>query len=265
MQKPNVSQSIIKVLTEYFHEDTLECGVKIRKQYFEKIPTPHTEAQALGIYFEYMATGYLPKDTLPPVPDKVYVGTAREKLSADYQRANESAELFKLFAEKYGIEIITTGEYMNHDGVSGITDIRAKFNGEECIIDLKYSSLFDDKFTDFGWHVPSLPMKPKLMLQPTHYKWLARRLYGVHDMPFYFWIFSAKDSMKAKIIRCNIDEAHVDIHDTTIDKIRQYIDHFYNNPDKLEARPKYLRCMECPFYNDCDHKIVMPEVETVYY
>lgn len=265
MQKPNVSQSIIKALTEYFHEDTLECGVKIRKQYFEKLPTEASDAMKLGVYFEYMATGYLPKDTEPPIPDMVYKGTAREKMSADYERATESAELFRIFLDKYNVEILSKGEYMFHDGVSGISDLRARFNGEECIIDLKYSALFDDKFTDFGWHVPSLNMKPKLMLQPTHYKWLARKLYDTHDMPFYFWVFSAKDSTKVKIIRCEIDEGHVDIHTSTIEKIRKYIDHFYNNPEKLEARPKYLRCMECPYFNDCEHKIVMPEIETIYY
>lgn len=265
MTKPNVSQSLIKVITDYYHEDTYECGLKIRKQYFEKIPTPQSDAQKLGIYFEYLCTGYLPKGVDVPQPEMVYKGTAREKMSADYERATESANLFKKIIQEYGIEIITQGEYMFDDGVSGITDIRGIFKGKECIIDLKYSSLFDDKFSEFGWHVPSLNLKSKLMLQPIHYKWLAEKVYGIENMPFYFFVFSAKDSSKVKIIEANIDEAHIMIHDDTVEKMRRYIQFHFDNPNTLKARPKYIRCMECPYTDSCSEKVTLPDIEIVSY
>lgn len=263
MSAPNVSQSIIKAISDYYHEDVLECGLKIRNQYFDRIPTPQGDAQKLGIFFEYLCTDYLPKDTEPPQPDMVYKGTAREKMSAEYERVVESAELFKKIIEDYKIEILQVGEYMYHDGVSGITDIRAKFNGEECIIDLKYTALFDDKFTDFGWHVPSLTMKPKLMLQPIHYKWLAERVHNIKDIPFYFFVFSAKDSSKVKIVKTEIDEAHVMLHTDTIEKMKSYVEHLYNNPHLLKARPKYIRCMDCPYYNTCEEKATLPDIEII--
>ena len=265
MHKPNVSQSLIKVITDYYHEDTLECGLKIRKQYFDKIPTKQSDAQKLGIYFEYLCTGYLPKGAEPPQPEMVYKGTAREKLAADYERANESAELYKKIIADYGIEILSNGEYMLDDGVSGITDLRAIFKGKECIIDIKYSALFDDKFSEFGWHIPSLNLKSKLMLQPIHYKWLAEKIYGIPNMPFYFFVFSAKDSSKVKIIEVNIDEAHIMIHEDTIEKMRRYIQFHYDNPHTLKARPKFLRCMECPYVDNCEEKIIIPQVDKVDY
>ena len=166
MQKPNLSQSLLKDYLDYYDENVKSCGLAIRKRHFEKIPIPQSEVQKLGTYFEYMATGYCHDQNNPPQPKISYKGTAREALAVDYDRANKSAELYKEIIKKHGIEVIKYGEYMNHDSSSGISDIRAKWNGEECIIDLKYTALFDDKFNDYGWHTESLVYKSKLLLQP---------------------------------------------------------------------------------------------------
>lgn len=266
MQKPNLSQSLLKEYLDYYDENVKGCGVKLRKRYFEKIPTPSSDVQKLGIFFEYMATGYHNQNEPTPEPEMVYKGTAKEKMAADYERAAKSAELFKEMLVKHNVEVIQYGEYMNHDGCSGISDIYAKWNGEECIIDLKYTSLFDDKFNEYGWHTESLPFKSKLLLQPIHYKYLARKIKDIDDIPFYFWIFSAKDPEKVKIIKVNIQEEHINLHEQiTIEKMKKYIDFHYNNPDKLEARPTYLRCKECAYFDGCEHRADIPLIEEVYY
>lgn len=266
MQKPNLSQSILKAFVDYFSDDVKGCGLQIRKQYFEKIHVPQSDVQKLGCYFEYKATGYHnPKDPLPE-PEMVYKNTAKEKMAADYERATLSAEKFKQIVEKHGIKILGYGEYYIHDGVSMILDIRAEWEGEECIIDLKYTSLFDDKFNEYGWHTESLPFKSKLMLQPVHYKYLFRALGKHENIPFYFFIFSAKDPEKVKIIRTNIQEEHINLHEqVTVEKMKKYLNFYYNNPDKLEPRPSYLRCKECPFYDQCEFRAEVPLIEEVYY
>jgi hypothetical protein len=155
---------------------------------------------------------------------------------------------------------------MNHNDASGISDIRARWNGEECIIDLKYTSLFDDKFNDYGWHTESLPYKSKLLLQPIHYKYLARKIYNIEDIPFYFFIFSAKDSEKVKIIKTNIQEEHINLHEQiTVEKMKKYIIYHFDNPSSLEARPSYLRCKECGFYENCNKRAEVPLIEEIYY
>jgi hypothetical protein len=200
MQKPNLSQSLLKAYLDYYSEDVKACGLQLYNQFFLKIPTPPSDAARLGIYFEYLATGYLRDGEAPPQPDIVYKGTPKEKLSAEYERATKSAELFKKMIKDHNIEILQYGEYMLHDGASGISDIRANWDGEECIIDVKYTSLFDDKFNEYGWHTESLVFKSKLLLQPIHYKYLARKKFNQDNIPFYFFVFSAKDPEKAKII-----------------------------------------------------------------
>ena len=264
--KPNLSQSLLKAYVDYYDENVKGCGLQIRKQYFEKLPTPSSEAAKLGIYFEYKATDYVREGDPIPQPKMVYAGTAKEKFAVDYERAADSALLFKDIVKKHNIEILKVGEYMTHDGCSGISDIRAKWKGEECIIDLKYSALIEDKWNEYGWHTESLVYKSKQLLQPIHYKYLIKKTMGIEDIPFYYFIFSSKDPKKAKIIKTNIQPEHIQLHeDVFVPKMKSYIDFHYNNPEKLEARPNYIRCLECPFYDTCDKKADVPLVEQIDY
>jgi hypothetical protein len=265
-QKPNLSQSLLKAYVDYYDDNVKGCGLKIRKQYFEKLPTPSSEAAKLGIYFEYKATDYVREGDPIPQPKMVYAGTSKEKFAVDYERAADSALLFKDIVKKHNIEILKIGEYMSHDGCSGISDIRAKWKGEECIIDLKYSALIDDKWNEYGWHTESLVYKSKQLLQPIHYKYLIKKTMGIEDIPFYYFIFSSKDPKKAKIIKTNIQPEHIQLHeDVFVPKMKSYIDFHYNNPEKLEARPNYIRCLECPFYDTCDKKADVPLIEQIDY
>lgn len=266
MQKPNLSQSLLKAYLDYYDDNVKGCGLALYNQHFLKIPTPQSDTQKLGVYFEYMATGYCNDPNNPPQPEMVYKGTAKEKMGADYERATQSAALYQKIIKEHNIEIIKYGEYMNVDGSSGISDIRAKWNGEECIIDLKYTALFDDKFNEYGWHTESLVYKSKLLLQPIHYKYLMKKISGNENIPFYFFVFSSKDPEKVKIIKTNIQEEHIRLHEeVTIDKMKKYINYHYRTPEALEARPTYLRCKECPYFENCAKKTTVPLIEEVYY
>jgi len=104
------------------------------------------------------------------------------------------------------------------------------------------------------------------LLQPIHYKYLIEKMEGKENIPFYFFIFSAKDPEKAKIIKVNIQEEHIALHELNyVEKMKRYIDFHYQNPDKLEARPSYSRCLECPFYQTCDKRAEVPLIEEIYY
>lgn len=266
MKKPNLSQSLLKDYVEYYDPNVNGCGLYLWNKSFLKMPIPQSDAQKLGIYFEYLCTGYLREGDKVPQPEYVYKGTPREKMAADYERATQSANLFKAMIKKHNITIKSVGDYILHDGSSGILDIRADWNGEDCIIDIKYSALFDDKFNPYGWHTDSLVYKSSLLLQPIHYKYLIEKTEGISDIPFYFFVFSAKDPLKAKIIKTNIQEEHLITHEIDyVEKMKRYIDFHFANPEKLEARPSFLRCLDCPYYSTCDKKAEVPLVEEIYY
>jgi hypothetical protein len=265
IQKPKISQSLLKALTAYHDDNIKDCGKKIIYQFFQKVPTKASDAMKLGIYFEYMCTGYAPNPEDIPVPEKVYVGTSKEKLSADYQKAQSSALLFKEIIKHYGIKINGFAKSLEYNGSTGLIDIFANFNGEDCIIDLKYTALIDDKFSDFGWHTDSLQYKSGLMIQPIHYKYLAANVYG-KEYPFYFFIFNSKNEVDAKIIRTNIQQEHIDLHEeVVIAKAKKYIDFYFENPETLEERPNYKRCNSCSYFEICDKKAILPTIEDIYY
>ena len=170
-----------------------------------------------------MATGSLPRDGVKPEPKISYLGTKREAIATPYVRANESAELFKKIKKEYSIEIKDVGLKLESKNKNGILDIWATMNGRPCIIDLKYSGLIDDKWSEFGWDVDSLQYKEKLLVQAIQYKMLVKENYGLEykDFDFFFMVFSSKEVNDVKFIRVNIDEDSFDIHETHISSVYQ--------------------------------------------
>lgn len=262
----NISQSLIKAYYDVHHKK--ECGLFFKANYIDKDPEAQrvpSDSMKVGIYFEYLCTGALPKDGKIPEPEMAYKGTAREKLSAPYERVIESAKVFKTIIEHYNIEILDKGLFLEDKdlGINGVIDIYAKWDGKPVFIDLKYSGLIDDKWNEMGWDIDSLPMKDSIMVQGVHYKLLAERALGIEDIPFYYFVFSSSDPNNVKIIKQNIDESRKQSHIVTIVDTRKWID--YRLKTGFEALPSLNRCFNCPINHKCPSKVDYPLVDEVYY
>jgi hypothetical protein len=259
----NISQSFLKEFADYKSGNA--CGLQVKAKYIDGIKFPSSDAMELGNFFEYMATGSLPRDGHTPEPKIVYKGTAKESLSADYQRAVESAELFKKTIKHYDIQIIDTGKVCTQDGMTGIMDIVAKWDDRICIIDTKYSGLIDDKWSDFGWNLDMLPERHSLMLQPVQYKILLSKDLecDADDIDFYFFVFSSKEVMNVKLIKVNVDELTIANHLTTIEWVKGEL----QKPiDKLfKAKPNLKLCFECAIKDDCKFKVEVPQIDEIAY
>jgi hypothetical protein len=257
----NISQSFLKEFAEYNSGDT--CGLQIKAKYIDGIKFPSSDAMELGNFFEYMATGSLPRDGHTPEAKIVYKGTAKESLSADYQRAVESAELFKNIIKHYEIEIIDTGRVVTEDGMTGIMDIVAKWDDRICIIDTKYSGLIDDRWSEFGWNLDMLPERQNLLLQPVQYKILLSKELGCdpEDIDFYFFVFSSKEVMNVKLIKIKVDELTIANHLSSVEWVKTEL----QRPiDKVfRAKPNLKRCFECPIKDDCKFKIEVPNIDEI--
>jgi hypothetical protein len=241
------------------------CGLQTKAKYIDGVKFPSSDAMEKGNFFEFMATGSLPRDGHIPKADIVYKGTAKESVSTDYQRAIESAELFKKIVKHYGIEIIDTGRIVTQDSMTGIMDIVGTWNDRVVIIDTKYSGLLDDKWNELGWNLDSLPEKHNLMLQPVHYKiLLSKELQCEPDnIDFYFFIFSSKDVMDVKIIKVNVEETTYANHLATVEWVKNEL----KKPiDKLfKAIPELKRCFDCPIKENCSSKAEIPTINEVTY
>jgi hypothetical protein len=238
------------------------CGIYFKAKYIDKIDMKEEPSASMkeGIYFEYLCTGGLPRNGQIPEPEKTLKGT----LTTAYQRATEASKFFQRIIEHYNIEILKVGYSLSTDLMTGILDIWAKWNGKECIIDLKYSGLIDDKWNELGWHDESLELKNSLMIQGVHYKILINETLGFYDVPFYYFVFNSKDSSDMKIIEQVVDEDRFDKHKKIVIDTKDRIEFLVHN-NGFVAHPNYRHCKDCPLYDNCEHKHTYPEVTKVYY
>lgn len=256
----------MKSYVDYLNEK--ECGLYFKANYIDKDPEaqkPPSDAMAVGIYFEYLCTGALPKSGQVPEPEMVYKGTAREKMSAPYERAIKSAEIFKGVMNHYGIKIKEKGLVLDSQrlGINGVIDIYAEWDGEPCFIDLKYSGLIDDKWNELGWDLESLHLKDSLMIQGVHYKILAKDCLGIDDIPFYYFVFSSQDPNNVKIIKQEVDESKLQSHIVAINNVQSKIQSDIKNG--FLAYPSLVRCNSCPIASKCTKRAEYPLVEQVFY
>lgn len=261
---PKISQSLIKGYYDYLQGKS--CGILFREKYINKNPdaqTPPSNAMKLGIYFEYRATGALPKDKKIPEAEVVYKGQAREKLSEAYLRAEESAKKFKQILSHYKIKIKKIGHYLSDGNIDGVVDIWAEWDGQDVFIDLKYSGLIDDKWNEMGWELESLPLKDSIMIQGVHYKILAKNVLGIDDIPFYYFVFDMGDPNNIRIIKQNVDETRLLSHEAVIRNVKYKLSD--NIQNGFKANPTMQRCHECPLKSSCEYAVNYPLIDEIYY
>jgi hypothetical protein len=257
----NISQSFIKSFTDYKQGN--ECGIVIYEKYVNKRYPPPSDVMRKGIYFEYLCTGALPLDGKIPEPELVYKGKPNEKLSSEYEKIKLSAELFKRMIEYYKIEIISVSKTITAAGMKGIIDIEAIWNKKKVYIDMKYSGLINDKWSDYGWETESLQYKDNLMIQGIHYKILAKESEGIDDIPFYYWVFSSTNPEDAKIILQNCDPDRIENHYRVVSNCR---DAFFAELEiGFKPYPSFKKCQSCYLYKECEHRAEVPLIEIVNY
>mgnify|MGYP001218992763 FL=1 len=259
-----ISQSFLKDYNDYKGKHL--CGLQLKAKHFDKVEFPTSEAMDLGNYFEYMATGSLPRNGNVPEPRLSYAGTKRETIATPFKRALSSAELFKDIQTHHKINIKEVGLKLETKNKNGILDIWGEIDGRPCIIDLKYSGLIDDKWSDTGWDIESLHYKERLLVQAIQYKMLVKENFNLdyEDFDFYFMVFSSKEVHNVKFIRINIDEDSFKLHENHIESVFKQVNAMNIEKDFIPY-PSLKRCSNCPVRDDCEFKSDVPLIEDVYY
>lgn len=274
---PNVSQSLIKSLFDYLNKK--ECGLVFKEKYIHGKLFPSSDVQRLGQWFEYIATGALPKGGQIPAAERVKSGD----LTADYKRMEIQIIHFNKSMEHYGFKVIKKGLKIIAKGMEGTVDIVAKATrdidilnpetgvveftvkkGQIVFIDIKTSGLLEDKWNEMGWDTETLPQKDKLMIQPVHYKLLGKLKYKT-DIPFFFFIHSNKNEIDRKIIHVNIDPDKIEEHIQVVEKVKRMLKPLSLPAAQMEAYPDVKRCHKCPLNETCPSKIEVPQIVNVNY
>lgn len=262
----NISNSLIKVIDEYsLGESGDACGTQLKAIYLDKTAsiTP-SDAMKLGQYFEFKATGAKLRDGSEPQPETTKSGD----FTAEYKRTLLQAANFQIEMKYYGFEIISIGETWEYDfegiNIKAILDVVAKNRqGNEVIIDLKYSGLLDDKWDETGWDKEKLPTRRKLISQPKLYSWLSLKKFG-KIYPFYFFLHSSTNPVDRKIYKINVGKEDTLCED--VEKQIRFTDETiqFHLLSGFEARPYYKRCISCPLLSTCKDAITLPKIEEIF-
>lgn len=256
-----ISQSLLKALTKY--ADKKECGLKVKAQYIDRMSSDPTPPQALGNWFEYKCTGALPPYN-PIIPEPKVLKSG--KLAVAYERMLGQVDNFNSALKYYNVNIIHPGYDMKFGNITGTADIIAEMDGEKCIIDIKTTALFDDKWNEYGWSTEHLTggFRPKLtlLIQAVHYVWLYHSMHG-EWLDFYFWVFSTQNSHDFKIIKLNIED---DLFQEHAQDIRTGLDFLmYSVENGFKAYPNISRCAKCFLNDSCKSKMEVPVISVVDY
>lgn len=216
----------------------------------ESVPS---DAMELGHYFEWKATGQLPRNGVEPKPYLLTRGENKGQPDKEYRNADQQAVNFKSDLSQMGFEILKTGVWLQHPmetDIGGTVDLLAKHpKYGECLIDLKYSGLINDKWNDLGWAEPGY--KWHHMIQAVHYNLLKR-------VPFFFAVYSSANNWERKWFKVEIDPGETQSHYQMIQSVRKDISGMDFPP-----MPSLAKCRNCPV--QCEAKATTPEIETVFY
>jgi hypothetical protein len=271
MSKIYINQSLVKDLVKY--QNGSLCGLVFTNKWILQQFGGGTKSNNLGHYFEYLCTGALAKGESEPIQPEY---TKKGELSADFELARKQSIFFHELMTKYGIKLLSAGDkVLADDKWIGTLDILAQWEsignyidfefGEDnpekkVIIDLKYSGLLDDKWSEFGWNTDTLAKKQGTMLQAKHYKFLFWKKYGFNP-PFLFFVFDTKEVGKVKVINVDIEDWELEQHEVFLEKAKKYFEHQLKIG--FEPKPKYDSCIKCKYASWCNFKATTPPVITI--
>lgn len=260
---PKISQSLIKALYKYKMGDA--CGLRIQAKYIDGFHFQYTDAQQLENYFEYIATGQLPKNNETPQVKLLKSGD----FSTDYEITHTQMLNFRNVMAYLNFSIEQTGYKFTNPKYDGTLDILAHdnsikskdINKKRIIIDLKSTSLLNDSDSEFGWGNESIEEKDNLMIQAIHYKMLAKWEWGIDDIPFYFFVFSTINDWEYKLFKINVDERTMAIHYNNLKTIKAYLD--FVMKDGFKAKPKFETCRDCELQMTCSSFLSYPPINEI--
>lgn len=290
-----ISQSLLKGLLDLRTEGG--CGLVFKAKYIDSNFNlfPPSDSQNVGAWFEYMATGSIPKNGSAPKAKymkKKKDDNGNPRLATDYITMQNHVNTFKRTMDYYGFEILRVGEdikalYPNsverfgfEVWLTGTLDIRARATkdiytidenrnkilvakkGQVIIIDLKVSGLLDDKWNLYGWSLDALDNKVKLVTQPIHYKYIELLKTG-EEPPFLFMLYSMKNPDDARIIDFRVDESAFSEHEFFIDNGIKNLMYYEKNGYK--PSPSLIECSKCPLRDKCEYRAITPPIKVFYY
>lgn len=131
----------------------------------------------------------------------------------------------------------------------------------KAIIDTKATGLIDDRWKPYGWDVPSLIYRDKILVQPIDYLDQVRLHEDLEVEAFYFFVHSNTNDSSRKIVKITTTNGILDAHRKEVQRIVETID--FERFKGWKPYPDLERCNDCPLKNECKHRANHPSVRVV--
>lgn len=269
-----ISQSFIKDFREYLAGD--ECGVLLKEKYVNDrlLEDEEPGLKNLGAYFEFCLSGALPKNGIPPKPEMMADG---KKPLAPYRKAEESAKLVRGYLDKMGLKIVHAGVKWTLGRYNGTLDLiciatrRIEFptgvvieEGEQIVIDLKYSGLIGPKSNDwrnkFGWQW-SNKQKEYHGTQAIQYHFVSK------GMKFFFLVTQSSQAEGEDpfigLFYIPISQDMIDRHIGVGNELFDRFEIMVRGDIPFIATPSLYKCKKCPLWSECNFKVEYPIAEII--
>lgn len=250
-----------------------------------------SDAIRLGQYFEYVATGGLPRSGVVPEPDRYTrngPGFEKGQLKKDWLHAQQQAERFRQYCKHFGASIVDvqflvqdhvnmmegTGDVIlsipreNWDAIVGnyqengylVTDDDVP-QWEDCTWEsqgtIHYGCVWIDlKYTglmDDKWN--DLGWHPDFLQDKDRLLIQAQWYMHLGQLPFFFWLFSSK-TFDSRMIRVKMAEYREDAIVEQAAKVRAKVKAYMLT--RFRANPAPDRCEACPLKAECADRFVAP-------
>lgn len=271
----SISQSFIKDFRAYLKRE--ECGLIIKAKYQDEIELedPNDEdskpgAKEVGMYFEFILSGALPRNGQPP---KVEYMADGKTPTVKFRQAKKNAERVKEIFKAMGFKIIKAGWKIKKGRFSGTIDLVLECErdmvfdavelkkGEHIVVDTKVSGLM--KETTPGWNKHGWKWSP---IQKEYHAVQAKQYHFLTGLKFFFLVIESankEDSISdIRLFYVPIDEWHIEQHIAEGNDCFAKLEFAVKN-HTFVPRPSLQRCQDCPLFATCESKHTFPHPELV--
>lgn len=282
--KERISQSFIKDFEAYLRGQ--ECGLIFKEKYVnDRLFDDPEGSMNLGSYFEFKATGALPKNGIEPKPEMMASG---KDMTVKYRVALKNALRLRGNPElgipgmlqEMGLKIIHIQKRTVKGRFEGTLDLimmvvkNRRFvqqtddptnpiiirwrKGDKFWIDLKYSGLLDDRWSKHGWMWSPI--------QKEYHGHQAKQYTYLSGLPGYFmvWQSNNKEEGVSDVRFFNVPVDKKDIENHTV-LANSYWENFQvrAKADLFLPYPEIKRCFKCPLKADCKWRRDYPHPVTI--
>lgn len=260
----HISQSFMKEMREY--EAGGGCGNLMHHRWVEnKLVELKSKAVRLGVYFEYITFGSLPKSGIRPTPEFMKSG---KDMLAEYRRAHEKKPQVLKYLADMGFIVKHKGKKYTRGRMQGTVDLVLEATrtitfqdghtlkkGDQIVVDVKYSGLLDDRYSKHGW------MLDISDIQRAYHGTQAKQYHYISKLPFYFLVINNTEKEAIKFLRVTISEDGMKRH--LAEAVQLFENFELTATIGFEPRPEYSKCLDCPIYEYCNDKHTYPHPQLI--